>query len=160
MFLNKDPIKDFLCPSRFRGFEWRVFFIMAKKKTLKYWKTKIDKPFHEYIRRRDVDDDTGYGTCCSCNKPIHFTESDAGHFIGRQYLSTRWDERNVNLQCRKCNRFEYGRQYEYSLKLGEDLSSELLQKSRQMMKLMDFEYQEIFEKYRDLLKELKENQSF
>lgn len=133
---------------------------MAKKKTLKYWKTKIDKPFHEYIRRRDVDNDTGYGTCCSCNKPIHFTESDAGHFIGRQYLSTRWDERNVNLQCRKCNRFEYGRQYEYSLKLGEDLSAELLQKSRQMLKMMDFEYQEIFEKYGDLLKELKEKQGF
>ena len=133
---------------------------MAKKKTLKYWKTKIDKPFHEYIRRRDADNDSGYCQCISCDKPIHFTESDAGHFISRGKLATRWDERNVNAQCRKCNRFEYGRQYEYSITLGEDLSDELLQKSRQTMKLMEHEYQEIFETYRDKLKEIKDLQGF
>lgn len=27
---------------------------MPKKKTLKYWKNKIDKVFHEYVRRRDA----------------------------------------------------------------------------------------------------------
>lgn len=133
---------------------------MAKKKTLKYWKTKIDKPFHEYIRRRDADDSSGYCSCVSCNKPIHFTESDAGHFIGRQHLSTRWDERNVHSQCRKCNRFEYGRQYEYSLTIGEELSQELLQKSRQIYKLTDSEYQEMFEEYKQKLEDVKKNQSF
>ena len=107
---------------------------MAKKKTLKYWKTKIDKVFHEYIRRRDVNDH-GYGKCVSCDKAIHFSESDAGHFISRGAMATRWDERNVNLQCRKCNRFEYGRQFEYSLKIGTELAEELLQESRQLYKL-------------------------
>lgn len=133
---------------------------MAKKKTLKYWKTKIDKPFHEYIRRRDADDNSGYCSCKSCGKPIHFTESDAGHFIGRQHLSTRWDERNVHSQCRKCNRFEYGRQYEYSLNLGVELSQELLQKSRKIFKLTDSEYQEIFNEYKQKLEDLKKTQSF
>ncbi len=133
---------------------------MAKKKTLKYWKTKIDKPFHEYIRRRDADNNSGYCKCISCNKPIHFSESDAGHFIGRQHLSTRWDERNVNSQCRKCNRFEYGRQFEYSLNLGEELSNELLQKSRGVMKLADFEYMEIFEEFKAKLQALKDIQNF
>lgn len=133
---------------------------MSKKKTLKYWKNKIDKPFHEYIRRKNVDSQTGYGNCVTCGKSIHFKESDAGHFIGRQHLATRYDERNVNLQCRKCNRFEYGRQYEYSLYLGSDLSDELLRKSKGVLKLKDFEWQEIFEKYRDKLKELKANQFF
>ena len=131
-----------------------------KKKTLKYWKTKIDKPFHEYIRRRDADNNSGYCKCISCNKPIHFSESDAGHFIGRQHLSTRWDERNVNSQCRKCNRFEYGRQFEYSLNLGEELSNELLQKSRGIMKLADFEYMEIFEEFKAKLQALKDIQNF
>lgn len=133
---------------------------MAKKKTLKYWKNKIDKPFHEYIRRRDADNSTGYCKCITCNKPIHFTESDAGHFIGRQHLATRWNENNVHAQCRKCNRFEYGRQYEYSLSLGSDLAEELLLTSRQIMKLSDFEYMEIFEEYRDKLEELKKKQNF
>jgi len=133
---------------------------MAKKKTLKYWKTKIDKPFHEYIRRRDADNNSGYCKCFSCNKPIHFTESDAGHFIGRGALSTRWDEENVYAQCRKCNRFQYGRQYEYSLKLGSDLSEQLLIKSKQIFKLADFEYMEIFETFRDKLAEVKKDQNF
>jgi len=133
---------------------------MAKKKTLKYWKTKIDKPFHEYIRRRDADNDSGYCQCISCDKPIHFTESDAGHFISRGKLATRWDERNVNAQCRKCNRFEYGRQFEYSLKIGTELAEQLLQESRAVFKLMEHEYQEIFETYRDKLKEIKDLQGF
>ena len=133
---------------------------MAKKKTLKYWKNKIDKPFHEYIRRRDADNVSGYCKCITCNKPIHFTESDAGHFIGRQHLATRWNENNVHAQCRKCNRFEYGRQYEYSLALGSDLAEELLLESRQIFKRSDFEYLEIFEEYRDKLEELKKDQNF
>lgn len=132
---------------------------MAKKKTLKYWKTKIDKVFHEYIRRRDVNDH-GYGKCISCDKVIHFSESDAGHFISRGAMATRYDERNVNLQCRKCNRFEYGRQFEYSLKIGTELAEQLLQDSRQLYKLSDPEYMEVFEKFRDKLEELKNIQEF
>jgi hypothetical protein len=66
----------------------------------------------------------------------------------------------VNLQCRKCNRFEYGRQYEYSLALGSELAEELLIKSKQPLKMADFEYQEIFEEFRDKLKELKDSQKF
>jgi len=133
---------------------------MAKKKTLKYWKTKIDKPFHEYIRRRDADNSSGYCQCISCKKPIHFTESDAGHFIGRGALSTRWDENNVYAQCRKCNRFEYGRQYEYSLNLGSQLAEDLLIKSKQIYKLSEPEYQDLFETFRDKLAELKSIQDF
>ena len=133
---------------------------MPKKKTLKYWKNKIDKPFHEYIRRRDVDNHTGMGECISCGKSIHFTESDAGHFIGRQHLATRYDERNVHIQCRKCNRFEYGRQYEYSIALGEELSQELLIKSKGVLKLTDPEWLEIYNTYNTKLKELKQKQSF
>lgn len=133
---------------------------MAKKKTLKYWKTKIDKVFHEYIRRRDADNNTGYCNCISCNKPIHYTESDAGHFISRGKLSTRYDARNVYSQCRKCNRFEYGRQYEYSLVLGEQLSEELLIKSREVYKLSDDEWSDIFNDYKEKLEELKSQQNF
>ena len=133
---------------------------MAKKKTLKYWKTKIDKPFHEYIRRRDADNSSGYCQCKSCNKPIHFTESDAGHFIGRGALATRWAEDNVYAQCRKCNRFEYGRQYEYSLNLGSEVAEDLLIRSKQIYKLSEPEYQDLFETFRDKLADLKDIQDF
>jgi hypothetical protein len=130
------------------------------KKTQKYWKNKIDKVFHEYIRRRDVDNKTGYCNCISCGKTIHFSESDAGHFISRKYLITRYDERNVNLQCRKCNRFEYGRQYEYSIALGQELSQELLQTSRSVVKYTDADWREIYEEFNDKLNEIKKHQNF
>ena len=133
---------------------------MTKKKTLKYWKTKIDKVFHEYIRRRDADNNTGYCNCITCQKRIHFTESDAGHFISRGKLSTRYDERNVYSQCRKCNRFEYGRQYEYSLALGEQLSEELLIKSREICKQSDDEWLDIFNNYNTKLIDIKKLQNF
>ena len=133
---------------------------MPKKKTLKYWKNKIDKPFHEFIRRRDADNNTGYCNCVSCGKKVHFTETDAGHFIGRQHLITRYDERNVHAQCRKCNRFEYGRQYEYSIALGQELSQELLQTSRSMVKYTDADWQEIFEEFNEKLNEIKKKQNF
>jgi len=133
---------------------------MPKKKTLKYWKNKIDKPFHEYIRRRDADNNTGYCGCISCGKKVHFTQTDAGHFIGRQHLATRYDERNVHAQCRKCNRFEYGRQYEYSIALGKKLSNQLLQKSRGVLKLTDPEWQEIYDTYKTKLEEIKKQQNF
>lgn len=136
-----------------------VVFIMAKK-TQKYWKTKIDKVYHEYIRRRDADDQTGFCSCVTCQKQIHFTESDGGHFIGRQHLSTRYDERNTYAQCRKCNRFEYGRQYEFSKMIGEDLAEELLQKSRQIVKWCDAEWLEVYNEYKSKLEILKKNQSF
>ena len=133
---------------------------MPKKKTLKYWKTKIDKVFHEYIRRRDADNNTGYCNCITCQKPIHFTESDGGHFILRGRLSTRYDERNVKAQCRKCNRFDFGRQYEFSLALGEQLSEELLIKSREIYKLSDCEWLDIFNNYNTKLIEIKKLQNF
>ena len=131
-----------------------------KKKTITQHKKRIDLLFHEYIRRRDADNETGYCKCISCSKIIHYTESDGGHFLSRKAMSTRWDERNVNAQCRKCNRFENGNQYAYSLKLGAELADELLQKSRETFKLMDFEYEEIYQEYKAKLKELKEIQNF
>lgn len=130
------------------------------KKTQKYWKNKIDKVFHEYIRRRDADNNTGNCDCVSCGKTIHFSESDAGHFISRKYLITRYDERNVHAQCRKCNRFEYGRQFEYSIALGQELSQELLQTSRSMIKFSDADWQEIYEEFNDKLNKIKKKQNF
>jgi len=131
-----------------------------KKRTIKQHKNRIDPIFHEYIRRRDADNETGYCACISCKKPIHFTESDGGHLFSRKSLSTRWDERNVYAQCRKCNRFEYGRQYEFAQNVGAELAEELLQLSRQPMKRMDFEYVELYDKFKAKLQSLKDIQNF
>lgn len=131
-----------------------------KKRTQKYWKNKIDPVFHEYIRRRDANNKTGYCKCITCNTQIHFTQSDAGHFISRAKLATRYDESNVYAQCRKCNRFEYGRQFEYSISLGLELSQDLLQKSRQIIKHNDNDWQAILDEYKQKLESIKKKQNF
>ena len=102
--------------------------LKKKPKGLKYWITKMDTYFHKYIRLRDTDAD-GYGNCYTCNSSLDYKKTQAGHFINRSLKSTRWDERNVKIQCARCNNWMEGRQFEFSLKLGMKLSKELLLKS-------------------------------
>jgi len=132
---------------------------MARKVKLSTLKNKLDKIFSEYIRRRDVDDHTGFGKCIDCGRETPFAEGDAGHFVGRRHLSTRWDEDNVHFQHRYCNRFLNGRQYEYGQALG-DRADELIQKSHQVAKFDATHLQYLIDIYKDKLAELKKNQSF
>lgn len=132
---------------------------MAKKKGARYWTNKIDKVFHRYIRLRDTNEH-GYGECITCKTPLHFDRGQAGHFIGRQHKSTRWDERNVNLQCARCNCWGHGEQFLYSKELGEELSDELLFLSRQIVKFSEAEYEEMYLKFKELHDEAEKNKTF
>jgi hypothetical protein len=71
---------------------------------------KLDVAFGAMIRARDAQ--IGCITCGRTDVPM-----DAGHFIRREKMSTRFNPANVNGQCRKENRFEGGRAYEYGLAL-------------------------------------------
>lgn len=75
---------------------------------------KLDTLFSLYIRKRYATPD-GMVRCVTCGKYDHWKETDAGHYISRSYLSTRFDERNVHVQCKSCNRFHEGRKDEYTL---------------------------------------------
>lgn len=110
-----------------------------KKKGLKYWINKVDKYFHRYIRLRDTNE-KGYGNCYTCNVPLEFKKTQAGHFINRSLKSTRWDERNVKIQCARCNNWMEGRQFEFSLKLGMKLAKALLAKSNKIWNKTEEEY--------------------
>ncbi len=70
---------------------------------------KLDTYFSKMIRDRDAN-----LPCISCGAVGR--QIDAGHFRPRGHMSTRWDYKNVNGQCVKCNRFE-SKGYEYSLGL-------------------------------------------
>lgn len=130
-----------------------------KKKGARYWTNKIDKVFHRYIRLRDTDED-GWGECITCNKRLHFSEGQAGHFIGRQHKATRWDVRNVRLQCPKCNCWGHGEQFLYSKAIGQDLADELLQLSRQITKFSEAEYEAIYLKFKQLYDEAEASKKF
>ena len=122
----------------------------ASRKTLV---AKLDAIFSEYIRRRYAED--GIAICVTCGKTDHYKSLQAGHFISRKQYATRWDEDNVQVQCVACNVYRYGEQYKFGLYLGADKSQELLQKSRQTVKFLDYELQEMIELYKHKVAELK-----
>ena len=123
------------------------------------WVKRIDPPFHRYIRLRDTDKN-GYGCCISCGKDIHFTEGDAGHFISRQHKNTRWNEENVNLQCKYCNMWEGGNAYMYGKTLGTEKAEELIILSKQIRKFSEQEYEDLYYYYKEKVEELEKKKLF
>lgn len=133
---------------------------MAKLSTLK---NKLDKLFSEYIRLRDTDEN-GYGTCIDCGRSAPYDELDAGHFVGRRHLATRWDETNVHAQHRYCNRFLNGRQYEYGKaideKYGEGYADQLVQLSHTTFKANVQWLQYQIDIYKEKIADLKSDKMF
>lgn len=72
---------------------------------------KLDRVFSLYIRLRDSKN--GMFQCISCGKIKPIEQADAGHYVNRQYMSLRYNEKNVNAQCRYCNRFCEGNIQDY-----------------------------------------------
>jgi len=130
-----------------------------KKKGLKYWITKVDNYFHRYIRLRDTDEN-GNGQCYTCDVPLDFKRTQAGHFINRSLKSTRWMESNVKVQCARCNNWMEGRQFEFSLKLGMPLAKKLLARSKQPWVKTEEEYAEIVKYWKDKCEEAESTKTF
>lgn len=119
-------------------------------------KAKLDSVFSEYIRLRDSSD--GYGRCISCGKLVYWREADAGHFVNRKHMSLRYDEKNVNLQCRSCNRFDEGNMIGYQrglvAKYGNDVINYLDIKKYNVCKLSEVEYRVLIHEYKNKIKGL------
>ena len=125
---------------------------LTKKPNRKLLVKKLDTIFSEWIRRRYAKNDIA--ECVTCGKKDHWKKLQAGHFMSRKHYSTRWDERNVEVQCQGCNVWRYGEQYKFSLHLGTDLSEELLIKSRQIEKFSNADLVMMYETYKQKVKDL------
>jgi len=79
-----------------------------KLKTLGQYEADAKKSFQHWIRLRDK-----YENCISCDgneKDLW----DGGHYFKAEIFSGLiFDERNVNKQCRRCNRFMNGNELQY-----------------------------------------------
>jgi hypothetical protein len=89
------------------------------KPTKSKLKKKLDEVFSLYIRHKFSIN----GMCCcyTCGNWGDIKTMQAGHFMSRRYLLTRWEEDNVRIQCRSCNLFNQGEQYEFGKKLEAEL---------------------------------------
>ena len=114
---------------------------------------KLDIVFSRWVRMSNADH-RGFCECVTCGKKEHWKQIQAGHFMSRRHYSTRWDEDNVKPQCKACNVFNQGRQYEYSIYLGKDLSDDLLAKSRQTIKFSAYDIQQMIDIYEVRIKKM------
>ena len=127
----------------------------SKKPTRSKLVKKLDVVFSQYIRVKDADRN-GMVKCVTCSKVGHWKTGgmQCGHFISRKHYSTRWDERNVGVQCGGCNIYKSGNVYLFSKYLGENLSEELYQKSLVITKFTSDELQDMIDHYSNKLKKI------
>ena len=120
-----------------------------KPKTLSKYKKEFDAIFSKFIRIRDKD------TCYTCGLVMEHNKSQNGHFVPRQYLATRWDERNCNCQCYACNILYNGQPSAYALQLekqyGKGIVQELESMRKTITKLKEPYYLENIAKYKALV---------
>ena len=85
--------------------------------TVSKLKKELDKWFSLYIRLREATDE-GLVQCFTCGKVNSYKVGmQNGHFMSRQFMATRYDEQNCQVQCVGCNMFKFGEQFKFSLAL-------------------------------------------
>ena len=135
---------------------------MGVKKPVSKLKKELDSWFSKYIRLRDATD-MGVAQCFTCGKIDHYKKLQNGHFQSRRHHNTRWDEKNCQVQCVKCNMFGQGEQYKFGMyldaKYGLGTSEELEILSKQPFKISRIDYVNYISYYKDIVNKIKKEKN-
>ena len=82
---------------------------------------KLDTIFSRFIRQRDK------GVCITCGRSQEWKLTDCGHYIRRGVYQFRWNEKNCNCQCKKCNGWNEGEKDIYRRKLVEMYGKDIIE---------------------------------
>jgi len=93
-------------------------------------KKALDDIFSKWVRLKDADKN-GFCTCVTCGKTAHYKKMQAGHYVSRSHMATRWVPENVHVQCPFCNIFKKGAMDEYALFIIKKYGPEQLEKLNQ-----------------------------
>lgn len=78
--------------------------------------------------------------------------------MSRGCMSTRWEENNCAAQCKYCNGFRSGEQYQFAKNLdekhGEGTADGIVKASKQTLKYSIPDLQALYDKYKALSDEL------
>jgi len=120
-------------------------------------KDRVQKIANRYARLRDTKE-LGGAFCISCLQWCEFDELDGGHFIPTTSSAIRFDERNINAQCIKCNRFMGGNVRHYLKgmirKYGQKVVDELEAREHETYKWSESELLEIEIYYKEKIAKL------
>lgn len=104
-----------------------------------------------YARLRDCGGINGFAACISCEEVKPYSGLDGGHFIPSTCSALRFDERNINAQCHKCNRFLHGNARHYAKgmlnKYGKKVLEDLETKEFQVKKWTYDELSQLYDYY-------------
>lgn len=118
---------------------------------------KMDTVFQRYIRLRDTKGE--YFICCSCGAMKDKSQIQAGHWINRRWMATRWREDNVHGQCISCNMYDEGNGPGYTRFMqrtyGDKHVEYLLAIKNEQMLYHNFEVELLIKEYKKKIKELK-----
>lgn len=129
------------------------------KSLLKKWVNKLDILMSKYIRMKYAGKD-GMVECVSCGKILHWKECHCAHYIKRAKMWTRFLEENLNVACPYCN--TYNQEFHmkmYTIKLikqfGLAFVEELIILGNNIKQRKVYELEELYEKYKPLVKKLE-----
>lgn len=127
--------RSFLCRSPFTEKP-------AEVGSRKWLIAELDKYTSIIVRRRDR-------RCVTCGS---FRNLQCSHFYSRRYLATRFDLRNCNAMCGRCNRRHNDDPFPYlnymNKHYGEEVVSGLHALRMSLWKVEDDELRELLEEYR------------
>lgn len=130
----------------------------SKCLTIPILQKRLDKIFSEYIRLRDANDN-GFCKCVTCGAMWRWQALHNGHYVNRQHIGARYDERNCHSQCPTCNIGLRGNLDKYKRaiieKNGVKVLEELESAKRTMAKWTTADYQEKIDYYRIEVKRLR-----
>ena len=130
-------------------------------------KSKLTRWFNLYVRLRDMEvteDGKVYYLCCACGRRVDVTlfstreiyngkDHHASHYFNSdKYPAVEYNEDNVNLSCKQCNRRLHGNKdaYEINLmkKIGEDRFANLCVAKQRIWKPGILEIIDLEEEYK------------
>ncbi|MCI1681418.1 MAG: recombination protein NinG [Bacteroides sp.] len=124
--------------------------------------TRLDNVFSLYIRLRDASPN-GTFRCISCGQIKSFEQADCGHYISRQHMSLRFDEKNCNAQCKTCNEYQDGNIQRYRMglitKYGEETVEWMESQKNQINKISESDLRDKIAYYRKEVKRLEKEKS-
>lgn len=110
----------------------------VKKESIPKLKKELDRVFSIVIRTSKIDAN-GIAYCVTCGRSAHWKQMDAGHYVPRQDLATRWTVENVWPQCRPCNAFRGGEPEKMALWIdkvyGQERAAALREQAKKPFKL-------------------------
>lgn len=145
----------------------KTVVVSPRKKTEQNKRKKLIKELDKYtsiLVRLGAADKNGITTCYTSGERVYWRQLDAGHYISRRFMRTRWDLKNIRPQSVKDNRYLGGnyKVYEKKIKaeLGEDEVLKLWDKAYSGKKIPTYELEEMLveikQKYKELIRERKE----